>query len=405
LSEKVFEDLKVAAFCWGIAGPLMVKYLAEHGATVVRIESASRIDMVRLTAPYKDKISGRNRSLFFANYNENQYSASVDLKKPEGLKLAKRIVEWSDIVVESMVPGVMKRLGLSYEELKKIRKDIVMISTCNQGQTGRNSLRKGFGTQLTAAAGFAYLTGYSDRPPIVPGMMGYTDVCSARLGTSALIAALIHRKKTGKGQYIDISQLEAGVIYLSAQMLDYFANQRVACRIENKSYRASPHGAYPCKGDDEWCTISVYDDGEWNRLTVAMETPEWARQEKFATLEGRKKHESELDARIGEWTRGYSSQEVLDILQEHGVRSGIVQDSRGLYKDPQLDHRNHFAKLDHSEIGEYRCEKIAFRLSEASAECTSAAPCLGEHNHYVCTQILGMSDGEFVQLLEDGVFD
>ncbi|MDP6179856.1 MAG: CoA transferase, partial [Desulfatiglandales bacterium] len=332
--KAVFDDVKIAAFCWGIAAPLTVKYLADHGAKVLRIESSKQIDMVRLVAPYKDNISGVNRSLFFGTYNNNQYSINIDLKHPQGLEVAKKIISWADIVVESMLPGAMKRLRLSYEETKKIKPDIIMLSTCNQGQTGPDALLKGFGTQLTAGAGFAHVTGYPDRPPVAPGMMGYTDICSARLGATALIAALANHRRTGEGQYIDLSQLEAGVMFLSSQILDFDINSRVANRTGNTSPCAAPHGAYPSKGQDEWCVISVFDDQDWRNFCNALANPAWTEDPQFSTLKARKENEERLDAMVAAWTINLSAEQIMVKLQSHGVSAGIVQSSKDLYQDP-----------------------------------------------------------------------
>jgi benzylsuccinate CoA-transferase BbsF subunit len=403
MTEEVFSGVRIAAFCWGIAGPLTVKYLADHGAEVIHIESSKRIDMVRLTAPYKAKLAGVNRSLFFADYNENQYSITLNLKRKEGLEVAKKIIARSDVVVESMLPGAMKKLGLGYEEIRRVKPDVVMLSTCNQGQTGPDARRKGFGTQLTASAGFAHMTGYPERPPVVPGMMGYTDVCSARLGATALIAALCYRQRTGKGEYIDLSQFEAGVFFLSSQVLNFTINSRIGERAANRSERGVPHGAYPCKGRDNWCVIAIYTEKDWRKFCNALNKQDWLRDPRFFTFAKRKENEGDLDKEISAVTANLSAYELMTELQSHGVIAGVVQNSQDLYDDPQLGHRSHFRLLKHSEIGQYRCDVPAFRLSKTPHNLRMAAPCLGQHNHYVCTEILGMSDQEFLKLSEYGI--
>lgn len=403
--EGVFSDVKLAAFCWGIAAPLTVKYLADHGAEVVRIESSKHVDVVRLTAPYKDKVPGVNRSLFFANYNNNQYSITLDLKARRGLEVARKIISWADVVIESMLPGAMERLGLSYGDIKKIKPDIVMVSTCNQGQTGPDASRKGYGTQLTAGAGFAHVTGFPDRPPVSPGMMGYTDVCGGRLGATALIAALSYRRRTGKGQYIDLSQFETGVMFLSSQVLDFVANSRNAERIGNRSLRAVPHGAYPCKGQDTWCAISVNSDQDWGNFCEAIGKPEWVEDPRFCTVQARRENEAVLDGLIGKYSVKFSAEELMSRMQSHGISAGVVLSSQGLYEDPQLEHRHHFQTLEHPEIGKIKCDSVAFRLSETPYNLSNPAPCLGEHNYHVCTEILGMSDEDFVELNNSGVLE
>ncbi|MBI4332314.1 MAG: CoA transferase [Chloroflexi bacterium] len=402
--NQVFEGIKVADFSWHAAGPMIVKFLGDHGATVVHVESTTRLDGLRTTPPFAGNRPGINRAASFADYNNNKYGLTLNLKHPEGRDLARKLAAWADVVAESFLPGTMKRFSLSYEDIREINPGVVMISSCNQGQTGPNAVKPGFGTQLTAQAGFVNLTGWPDRPPVLP-WGAYTDFTSGKLGAAILVAALDYKRRTGKGQYIDLSQYEASLHYIAPLLMDYSVNGAIASRRGNKCSFAAPHDAYPCAGDDRWCAIAVFTDEEWQALCRAMEKPELAGDPRFAAVLERKKNETELDEIIAAWTRRFPPQQVMLTLQKAGVSAGIVQDTGDIMNDPQLKHMRRFWQLDHPEMGRHHYDTPSFRLSRTPYELNMPAPLLGQHNEYVCTRFLGVSDAEFVRMLEDGVFD
>jgi crotonobetainyl-CoA:carnitine CoA-transferase CaiB-like acyl-CoA transferase len=402
--SQTLEDIKIADFTWVVAGPLCVRYLADYGAQVIHVETGTRIDPIRYTPPYKDDIPGTNRSGYFHNYNSNKYGITLNLRHPKALELAKKLILWADIVAENFNPGVMKRLGLGYEEINEMKPDIIMISLGSKGQTGPQARLPAFGAHLAALSGFTHITGWPDRdPPVIFG--AYTDSIAGRFGAATLLAALDYRRRTGKGQYIDLSQSEAGIEFLAPPLLDYDVNRRILERKGNRHPSAAPHGAYRCKGEDRWCAIAVFADQEWKAMRQVMGSPPWAEDDKFATLLGRKSNEEELDNLIEQWTINYSAEEVMNRLQQAGVSAGVVETAEDLHSDPQLEHRHHFWVLEHQEIGESTYDSMGSQLSKTPAELYKAAHTLGEDNHYVYTQILGLSDGEFVELLEEGVFD
>lgn len=404
MGKQAFEGIKIADFAWFIAGPTVSKYLAAHGAEVIRIEYNQRPCILRVCAPYKDEIPGVNRAPYFCIYNENKYGITLNLNQPGAIEVAKRIVAWSDIVLENFGPGIMEKRGLGYEDLRQIKPEIIMISLSNQGQTGPRGWQRGAGVHLTGLSGFYHLTGWPDREPAVP--LGiYTDSISPRFATAALIAALDYRRRTGKGQYFDLSQYECATHFLSPIFLDFTVNGRVANRMGNRCPYAAPHGAYPCKGEDKWCVIAVFSDEEWNGFCKALGNPSWTTDPKFATLLRRKANEDELDELVAKWSITLTAEEVMVRMQSEGVSAGVVQTCEDVSQDPQLKHRHHFWELEHPEIGKHNCNGPAFSLSKTPAELWMPAPCLGEHNEYVCTKILGMSDSEFVELLTAGVFD
>lgn len=405
MQKEVFSGLKVLDFGWIIAGPMLVKYLSEHGAEVVHVETSRKHgDVLRSTPPFKDSKPGPDRSAYFIQYHANQYGLSVNLSYPEGIDIIKRLVAWADVVTENFAPGVMERLGLGYEELKKINPDIIMFRSSQLGQTGPRASMPGTGNQLTALSGFSHLSGWRDKEPaLLYG--GFTDCGAARLGAAALIAALLYRHKTGKGQCLDLSQYEAGVSFIAPLYLDYAVNGRVACREGNRCSYAAPHAIYPCKGEDRWCAISIFADEEWRKFCQVTGNPGWLENPKFSTLCDRKENEDELDRLVAAWTVDFTAEELMQKLQNAGISAGVAQNCRDLLEDPQLKHYNFYWAVEHPVLGKHRYDSQAFRLSRTPRKLRFPAPRIGEHNEHICTRILGMSDEEFVGLVSKGVLE
>ena len=400
--KQVFEGVKVAEFAWVVVGPQIGRTLAEHGATVVRIESHRRPDLLRLASPHKDFKPGIDRSAFFAMVNPNKYGISLDMSKPKGKEIAKQLIEWADIVTESFSPGNMKKLGLDYEEARRIKPSIIYVSTCMQGQYGPHAAHGAYGDQLAALSGFPGLTGRPDGEPEM-SPLAYTDFIAPWYAVTALIAALIRQRKTGKGMYLDQSQYEAGVAFLAQGILDYTVNGRVANRIANRDPYAAPHGVYPCKGEDRWCAIAVFTDEEWGAFCKVIDNPELSKDSKFATLLGRKQNEDELDRLIAEWTIDYTAEEVMTLMQANGIPAGVVYTIGDVFNDPQMKHRKHFVYLDHPVIGRHAYHNEAIRFSKTPQDFRKPAPCLGEDNEHVYKEILGLTDDEISDLLIEGV--
>ena len=361
--KKALDGVKIADFSWVAAGPCVSTFLAGYGAKAIKIESTKVVDMGRTIPPFKDKKPGLNRSAAYALFNSNKYSITLNLKRPEGLEIAKKLISWADIVVENFTPKVMKSWGLSYEDIIKFKPDIIMLSSSMAGQTGPRANQPGFGGQLTGMCGFTQLCGWEDRIPVRPAS-AYTDIIGPRFGAAALLASLINRLKTGKGQYLDLSQFEAGLYFLAPAVMDYTANNRISKRSGNRHPVNVPHGAYKCKGDDRWCAISVSNDEEWRQLCLVMDKPMLLKDPRFINVLRRKQNEDELNEIVSEWTAGRDQDEVMLALQEAGVPAGTVKDTGQLRADPQLAHREHFQKSDHPEMGEYTTYLPAFRLSK-----------------------------------------
>lgn len=404
MESRALEGIKVADFSWVTAGPFITMLLAEFGATVIHVESATRPDPVRTTGPYKDRRPGIDRCGYFAEMHPNNYGVTLNLKHAKAIEIAHKLAGWADIIIENFEPGTMERLGLSYENVEEINPDIIMLSASIEGATGPRANHPGYGGQLTGLCGFTGLVGWPDGEPLRP-LGAYSDVVGVRFGAAALIASLIYRLRTGKGQWFDLSQYEATLHFLATAIMDYMTNRRIASKMGNRHPYMAPHGAYPCKGQDRWCVIAVSSDEQWQSFCQVMGNPPWTRDPEFSTLLDRKRNEEKLDELIGQWTRNLDAHEVMEALQRAGVAAGVVQNLEEVYSDPQLAHRRHFQPLKHSALGEFSWHLPSFRLSKTPADIIMPSPCLGEHNEYVYTKILGLSDYEFTSLLSEGVFE
>jgi crotonobetainyl-CoA:carnitine CoA-transferase CaiB-like acyl-CoA transferase len=403
---KALQGVKVVEFAAYAAGPVVGKHLVDHGATVVHVESRVRPDGFRTHyPPYKDNLHGLNRSGLFALCNNDKLSITLNLKKaPQAADLAKKIASWSDVVIENFSPGTMKRLGLDYETLRKVNPALIMLSSSNLGQTGPHAHHPGFGSQLSSLAGFTHLIGYSDGTPQM--LYGpYIDYIAVAYGATAILAALDYRDRTGKGQHIDLAQYESGLQFLAPILLDYQINSRVQGRDGNRDPHAAPHGAYPCKGEDSWCVISIFTDQQWKSLCSAMGNPVWTKESRFATLEARKQNEDELDQRIGAWTAQFMGREIVKKLQRSGVHAGLVNSMRDLYSDPQLQHRGQWVEREHPEIGKMHYQCPPFILSKTPGGPEKRDPLLGESNDHFYRELLGLSEKEYRELMEGGVID
>ncbi|HWP34322.1 MAG TPA: CoA transferase [Thermodesulfobacteriota bacterium] len=384
------------------AGPMVGKYLANHGAEVIRIESRAHLDGFRTHyPPFKDNVPGVDRAAMFAFYNDGKRSVTLNLKHPRGIELARRLVARADVLIENYTPGTIARLGLGYETVSRLNPRLVMLSTCNQGQTGPHAQHPGFGSHLTSLSGFSHLLGEAGRTPVL--LYGpYIDYIAVGYGVIAVLAALARREATGRGCYIDLSQYESGLQFMGPALLDYQANGRVMSRAGNRDPVAVPHGTYPCRGDDVWCALSVWDDDEWRRFGRALGEPAWAADPRFRTVEGRKAHEEELDRLVAAWTRQHACEEVVARLRAEGLCAAPVNTIADLFADPQLAHRRFWRRLEHPVIGPIHCMAPPFILSDTPAHLTRPGPCLGADNGYVLGELLGLSPDEIAALEQDG---
>ncbi len=396
-----FAGIRVIDFAWVVTGPLTGRLLAEGGADVIRVESGKRPDPGRTLPPWPDGKGGINRSQMFANANAGKRSVCLDLGRPEARDLALRLAARADVVVESFTPGTMARWGLGYEDVRALRPDVIYLSTCQQGQTGPFAQYRGYGSLAAALAGFYAVTGWPDRePPMVYG--AYTDFVAHHFATSAVLAALSERERTGLGQHIDVSQLETGLHFLAPEILEYTVNGRIPPRRGNADPQMAPHGVYPCAGNDRWCAIVCETDRDWAALARAMGSPAWATTAELATAAGRLANAAEVDRRIAQWTATVDPHTLMTTLQAAGVPAGAVQSCADLQRDPGLAAREALPIVEHPEMGQTAYEAWAFR-SVGRPQVVRRAPCLGEHTSEVLRDVLGLSPDEIARLNAAGV--
>ncbi len=395
------DNVKICDFMWVMAGPASTRILADYGATVVRVESPTRIDTARTLQPYLDNKLGPDSSGLFANCNAGKLGISLDLGNPAAREVVHDLVRWADVVTESFSPKAMRAWGFDYESLRKVNPALIMLSSCLMGQTGPLAKIAGFGNMAAAFAGFHNLTGWPDRPPA--GVFGaYTDYVAPRFSAMAILAALDYRRRTGEGQYIDQSQAECSIHFLGPAILDYTVNGRVDGRVGNSDAVFAPHGVYPALGDEQWVAIVCRDDDDWRRLCSAMKNEGLASDSRLATAAGRREHRDAIDSSITAWTRTRESAEIESRFQSHGVPSHQLQNSAAAYRDPQLVHRGHFVALEHPTLGQFTVEGPRAKLSRTPASVLRAAPSLGQDNQHVLENILGYDETRISELVASG---
>jgi crotonobetainyl-CoA:carnitine CoA-transferase CaiB-like acyl-CoA transferase len=395
------EGLKVADFSWIGVGPITAKALADHGATVVHIESDNPPDRLRLVGPFKDDVPGINRCQFFGAFNTSKLSLQLNLKHPEGSAVARRLLAWCDIALDSFRAGTMNELGLGYDTARALNPGIIMATTCLLGQSGPAAKLAGYGYHAAAISGFFEITGWDDRPPGGP-FNAYTDTIAPRFLTSTLLAALDHRRRTGEGQFIDQAQMESALHFIAPQVLDVQVSGARARRDGNAHPTQAPHDVYPCAGIDEWCAIAVEDDRQWQALRTALGEPAWAADPGLDTSAGRLACAALIDAALAAFTARHEPRDLMARLQAAGVPAGMVQRSSDHQSDPQLAHRSFFRRLEHPEMGEVPYEGHQYMIRGYDNGPRLPAPCLGEHTYTVLSEVLGMDDDDVTRVLTSG---
>jgi benzylsuccinate CoA-transferase BbsF subunit len=376
MTTPPLKDLRILDFSWVLAGPYATRILADFGAEVIKVQP--------LLPPAEDKFARG----YDNTWNRNKRGITLNLNNPEGIALARKLVGISDAVVENFTPRVMANWELDYENLKKIRADIIMLSLSMMGGTGPGKDYTGFGPTVQAFSGLTHLTSYPGGPPLGPGT-AYADHVAALFACLALLGALEYRRRTGKGQHIDISQVEA----MASLLGDAFIPPQ----------DSATSGVYRCRGEDRWCALSFVSEEEWGGLKKALGDPPWASDKRFTTPAGRLKNKEALDGLIGEWTQKHTAEEAMTLLQRCGVAAGVVKNARDLAQDPQLKHRGFFVELDHPEMGKTISDANPIRLPDSSPAYTRPAPLPGRDNEYVYGGLLGLSRDEMDRLKEQGV--
>jgi benzylsuccinate CoA-transferase BbsF subunit len=403
MRRYAFEGIHVLDFTWYGVGPVTTKYLADNGADVIRIESSARLDGLRLAPPWKDGKPGINNSQFFASYNTSKKGITLDMRKPKAREIFLRLLPWADVVAESFTPKTLRQWELDYQHLGRLKPELIMLSTCMQGQTGPHCDYPGFGNLMAALAGFYQIAGYSDSE-LCPPYGAYTDFIAPRFSACALIAALDYRRRTGKGQYIDMAQYEAALHNLAPALIDYFAGGRILGPGGNRSARFAPHGAYRCAdndGHERWLALAVQSDHEWREMLKVLGNPPV--DHTFNTMLGRLEHREALDSFVSQLLRQRQAEELTAAFQAVGVSAYPVQTCLDLHQDENLQAFDYWHWLDHATMGPSPYEGLQHRLSRMPGHLRGPAPSLGQHNEEVLGGLLGMSAAEIDQLKQEQV--
>jgi crotonobetainyl-CoA:carnitine CoA-transferase CaiB-like acyl-CoA transferase len=396
--EPPLMGLKVLDLAWVVAGPLIGRNLADFGATVVRVESSRRVETARLMGPFPGGKHDVQRSALYDTCNTGKLGLSLDLSRAVARDVIRDLVRWADVLVESFTPGQMARWGLSYAELAAINPSLVMVSTSLTGQTGPYAGYSGYGNHGAAIAGFQNLVGHAGAMPVGP-FGPYTDFVAPRFGLTAALAALDHRRRTGRGCWLDVSQTEAGVQFLAAQIAEHSVTCAVQGPAGNRDPVMAPHGVFPAEGDDAWIAVAVRSNAEWAALARLIGGS--ATDPAFATLRGRKEQEDSLERMVAAWTSARGVDEIETDLQRHGIAAHRLISSDDVARDPQFRSRSHVVRLHDNILGETIVESTPFVLSRTPAQFQRAAPGFGRDNEYVLRDILGYEDGR-LQELHDG---
>ncbi|MEB3070281.1 CaiB/BaiF CoA transferase family protein [[Mycobacterium] vasticus] len=401
------EGLKVVDFSWVVAGPLIGRALADFGATVIRVESAGRIETARFMQPFVNGQIGPESSALYGTCNAGKLGMTLNLGTEQGRAVAHRLADWADVVIESFSPGRMTHWGLDYQTLSRNHPDLVMLSTSINGQFGPHAQLAGYGNVGAALSGYQFLTGWPDRAPIGP-FGPYTDYVGPRASLSTLLAALAHRDRTGQGCYLDVAQVEAGIWLQAPEVADCAANGMVAARLGNADRELAPHGVFRCRpdadsGEDRYVAIVVTDDAEWAALTETISRHDLRDDDRLRSADGRLAHAAEIESAIAQWAAANDIASAETLLQQAGVPAHRSASSRDLAEDPQIAHRGHFVRVSHPLFGHTVVEGPRYLLSDTPGSVRCAAPTFGQDNDYVLTQVLGLDADEVAQLQQDGV--
>lgn len=351
--EKALNELRILDFSWVLAGPYATRLLADYGAEVIKVQALLR------------EADGPFSRGYYETWNRNKLGITLNLESAEGLQIARRLIALSDAVVENFSPRVMDNWGLDYPALKKLRPDIIFLRMSAMGHSGQRQNFSGFGPTVQAFSGLTSLVGYPGEGPLGVGF-SVSDHVSGLYGAVALLGALEYRHRTGEGQYIDLSQTEAMTSLLADNILGNLHNG------------AAPEGIYRCRGENRWTAITVCGEVEWTNFKKTLGQPDWSDGPEFSTFSDRIKNKELLDSHIQDWTILRSPEEIMNILQEHGIAAGVVQSAADLAADPQLN----------------------FRLAERQGDVAHAK---GADNDYVYRGLLGLSEGEMERLKREKV--
>lgn len=402
--EKALDGIVVCDFSWVGAGPIATNVLAQCGAEVIKIESKQRIDVLRMGGPFKDGIAdGIERSGYFAGRNPNKKGISLNMSQPKARDVAVRLIKKSDIVINNFRVGQMEKWRLGWEDIQNINPRIVYVTMSLQGTDGPHKSYMGYGVNLNALCGLTERSAFPGRPPFGTGT-NYTDHVMVPTHTLfGIMAALLQREKTGRGQTVAVSQLASAICMKPTDSMAYAANGDILEPLGFGDPDMAPHGVYTTLGYRKWIAIAVADEREWDALKNVMGNPAWAENGKFGSLALRKQNEQELNANLEEWTRWQYAEVIHRMLIDNGVRAGIVNDARGAIEDEHLRLRNFWVYLDHPVVGVTLYNRAPIVFSKTPIQMETAAPMLGQHTKEVLTNLLEYAEEEVNQLVSEGV--
>ena len=406
MSKLALEGLTVADFGQAWAGPHFGRTLADMGATVIKIESQRRMDVVRGLPPWPlDTMPSPNNSGYYNWLNRNKLGVTLNLTTSRGVEICKEILKKCDVLVENFSRGIMDKYGLDYESVKAINPGIIYVALTAFGSDGPYKNYVMYGRPQIYMSGLAEVTGHPENPPHPIGI-SWGDPVGAHHAEFAMLSALYHRKKTGKGQFIDLSQWEDLICISPENIMDYVLNKNVRTRQGNRHDYMAPHNAYKCAGGDlKWVTIAVENDAQWEKLIDIMGNPEWAKDPQYAYSLSRWENQEEMDRHIEAWTLNYTQYEITDMLQKQGIAAFPTLSNRGLTEDPHLNERGFFEEIEHPdpEMNNKKYDGILWKMSKTPGKIRYRAPFPGEHNNYVLGEMLGMSQEEIDRLTEEKV--
>jgi crotonobetainyl-CoA:carnitine CoA-transferase CaiB-like acyl-CoA transferase len=393
VNTKILSGLRVLDLTRVLAGPYATRILADFGAEVIKVQSR------KIAAGAKE-----NASWYFNAWNRNKLSITLDLDFVEARELFLKLASISDVVIENFSPRVMANWGLTYERLREVNADLIMVSMSGMGQTGPWRDYVAFGPTIQSLSGLTYLSSFSSDAPLGLGF-AYADVVAGLYAAVAVLAALEFRDERGTGLYIDLSEYEAACTVLGPSFLDIFANQTEISAQGNRSdyLPAAPHGCYRCQGEDRWCVIAVFNEFEWNALCKVMRYPRWTREERFSSPSKRKKHSKALDTFVEQWTETHEAEDVFSLLHEAGVPAGIVQNAEDLANDPHLMARDFFVHLQHPILGSTISDGSPIKFARSTTSEEKVAPLLGGDNRYVFIERLGLTEEELSSYTKMGI--
>ncbi len=391
--DRPLQGVNVLDFMWAVAGPDATRTMADLGATVVKIESETRPDVLRGAGPFRGEDGDPEGAFQMHSLNAGKLGLALDMSHPEAREVILDLVRWADVVTDSFSAGAMVRWGLGPDDLRKVNPDLVIFQSNLMGDTGPLASYAGFGTMAAAIAGFYPLTGWPDRMPAGP-FTAFTDYISPKLSVVVLLAALEHRRRTGEGVYIDYSQLEGALHFLGPAFVYDEANGDVLTRLGNRDRHMAPHGVFPCAGDDQWVAVACATDTQWRALATLIGRSDLG----ALPLEERQARADELEGLVAAWTTSQDPLTAQDALIAVGVAAHMVQRARDLLVDPQFVHRNVWVEVPHATYGHSWAEAQSFRVDGMSIEPLASAPTYGEHSYLVLCDLLGYDPDRFTEL-------